>query len=364
METSNLVDAERAEVPEYGSAVNGFEPSRRNAIRVTPRLRKQTPTRIVCLGGGTGLPCVLRGLAKHVTSRNGDPGVELTAIVAMSDDGGSSGRLRRARGMLPPGDVRNCLVALAKDTGPFAQLFQYRFAGAKGLAGHAVGNLLLAALTEQKGNFMEAVTLTSALLQTCGRVLPSTLESVQLVAELTDDRRVEGETNIVRARGNIRRIHLAPHAPAPAPGLLQSIAEADLITLGPGSLYSSVLPNLLVGGVAEALKTSRAMKVLVGNLMTQPGETDGMSQVEHVRAIQDHAGPILDAVLINATTPEDGVLDRYVRRGAEIVESEPRALLKLGVIPVFADLVKAGPRMRHDSSKLARCLLKLARAGI
>ncbi|MFZ5469188.1 MAG: gluconeogenesis factor YvcK family protein [Myxococcota bacterium] len=324
----------------------------------------QRPTRIVCMGGGTGLPVVLRGLAGKTAASDVDPGVALTAVVAMSDDGGSSGRLRRTRGMLPPGDVRNCLVALARAKNTLRDVFQYRFGGERGLGGHAVGNLLLAALAELKGDFLEAVRLAEQLLEARGKVLPCTLAPVQLLAQRDDDSVVVGERHLARGRGRVVRVELLPRAPPPVDGILQAIAEADLIAIGPGSLYSSVLPNLLVSGVAAALRSSRGLKVLVSNLMTQPGETDGMSCADHVRAIVEHAGPVLDVVLCNCSLASPELLARYIHRGAQPVVGERAALLQVGVIPVEADLLKTGPRIRHDGRKVARCLLKLARVGV
>ncbi|OJH34033.1 gluconeogenesis factor YvcK family protein [Cystobacter ferrugineus] len=322
------------------------------------------PTRIVAMGGGTGLPMVLKGLARRATPKPGEPGLDLTAVVAMSDDGGSSGRLRRTRGALPPGDVRNCLVALAEGKGPLSEVFQYRFAGKKGLAGHAVGNLLISALAELKGDFMEAVRVSGTLLGAKGRVLPSTLAPVHLVAQMEDSTEVVGESNICRARGRIRKVQLSPSAPAPVDGLLESIRTADMIVIGPGSLYSSVMPNLLVDGVAQALRETRALKVMVANLMTQPGETDGMDCLDHVRAVIDHVGPVLDAVLVNAATPCEEAVRRYARKGSTPVRVDRRALIDAGVIPVEADLLKEGSRIRHDGRKVTRCLLKMARSGI
>lgn len=324
----------------------------------------ERPTKIVAMGGGTGLPVVLRGLARRAVPKGGDPGVEITAVVTMSDDGGSSGRLRRAHGVPPPGDVRNCLVALAGGKTALSEVFQYRFGGKRGLAGHAVGNVLIAALSELKGDFLEAVRVSGELLGARGRVLPCTLSPVQLVAQMADNTEIIGERNIVRAHGRVRKVSLSPRSPPPSEGLLEAIYEADLIAIGPGSLYSSVLPNLLVDGVAQALKETRALKVLVANLMTQPGETDGMDCLDHVRAIVDHVGPVLDVVLINGTMPEDDAIRRYKLKGAYAVPCSRRDIIKAGVVPVEADLLKEGSKIRHDSRKVARCLLKMARSGL
>jgi len=329
------------------------------------RSAEERPTRIVAMGGGTGLPMVLKGLARKAEPRLGEPGLDITAVVAMSDDGGSSGRLRRSRGMLPPGDVRNCLVALAGGKSPLSEVFQYRFGGKKcGLAGHAMGNLLIAALAELKGDFLEAVRLSGELLGIKGRVLPSTVSPVQLVAQLEDATEVVGERNIGRVSSRIRHVSLSPRLPPPSDGLLEAISSADLIAIGPGSLYSSVLPNLLVDGVAQALRETRALKVMVANLMTQPGETDGMDCLDHVRAVIEHVGPVLDAVLVNCAPPSEEASRRYAAKGAYAVRVDRRALISAGVVPVEADLLKEGPRIRHDSRKVARCLLKMARSGL
>lgn len=295
------------------------------------------------------------------------PRFELTAVVAMSDDGGSSGRLRRTRGLPPPGDIRNCLVALASPEVAMREIFQYRFGGggrARGIEGHAVGNLVIAALAELKGDFLEAVRQSAALLDARGVVLPSTLEPVQLVAQLSDARRVVGERKLARSGGRVMRVSLRPSRPLPTPGLLEAIARADLIALGPGSLYSSVMPNLLVAEVARALRVSPALKVMVANLMTEPGETDGMSCADHVRAVIDHAGPIVDLVLYNRMAPPRELAARYARKGAHVVRTDREALSELGLIPVGADLLRSGPRIRHDPGKLARILLRLTRARL
>jgi uncharacterized cofD-like protein len=318
------------------------------------------PLRVVCLGGGTGMPAVLRGLRPFTVPRPGMPRVQLTAIVTVADDGGSSGRLRRELGQLPPGDVRNCLVALAapRKRG-VKELFQFRFQGGRGLGGHALGNLLLGALTELRGDFLAAVRVAGTLLEARGRVLPCTLRPVELVAELADGRRIVGEQEIARAEGRVARLTLSPAAPPAAPGVLSSIESADVVVLGPGSLYSSILPNLLVGGVAEALARSRAVKVLVLNLMTQPGETSGYAATDHVKAVLDHAGPVLSCVLAHDGQHDPALLARYAALGAEPVPVDVPALKALGVQVVRGDLTARGPRLRHNPAKLAAWILRL-----
>lgn len=318
--------------------------------------------RFVCLGGGTGLPIVLRALSRASSRARYLPSV--TAIVAMSDDGGSSGRLRRSRGSLPPGDVRRCLVALSRGNPELSKVFQYRFAGKSGLAGHAVGNLLITAVAELKGSFLEAIRVSADLLGVQGAVLPCTVSPVELVAYKADDTCVVGERNIARIPGRVLKVNLHPKSPPPADFVLSSIEAADLICLGPGSLYSSLLPNLLVDGVAGALKRARAPKVLLANLMTQPGETDGMDCAAHVQAVIDHAGAVLDAVLVNRAPLPAQALQRYERRGSFPVSFDRDSVLKTGVIPLEGDLLKEGPRIRHDGRKLARQLMKIARSGL
>src|SRR5271167_2264379 len=235
--------------------------------------------RVVALGGGTGLSALLRGLKEHLARRNEDiftkerPISDIAAIVTVTDDGGSSGRLRRENRILPPGDIRNCMVALSKDEALLSRLFQYRFHVGRGLRGHNFGNLFLAALTHVTGDFAEAVRESSKVLAVRGRIFPSTLSNVHLVATLADGRRVQGETRISRSQVPIRKIALNPHRVRPLPGAIEAIQQADLIFMGPGSLYTSVIPNLLIPEIAHAVARSRAPRVYIANLMTQPGET-------------------------------------------------------------------------------------------
>lgn len=313
--------------------------------------------RIVAIGGGTGMPSLLRGLVEYTSN--------LTAIVTVADDGGSSGRLRRDLGMLPPGDFRNNFAALARDEALMTQLIQYRFgAGAvqtaegasSELQGHAFGNLVIAALTDLTGSFDAALLAMERVLALRGRVMPSTLENVQLAAEVLgrDGRRtvVVGESNIPTADGRIERVFLTPSRARAYPPALRAILEADLVVLGPGSLYTSVLPNLLLEELAQALRYSRARKVYVCNVATQPGETDGYSVADHVAAIVRHTHPAcVDVVLANdnlAAAAADGARTVYVP-----VASPP------GVKLVTADLVDAARPWRHDSAKVATAVLRL-----
>src|SRR5258707_2407306 len=259
--------------------------------------------RVVALGGGTGLSALLRGLKQHVVPRHDPfptaqrPIVDLAAIVTVTDDGGSSGRLRRENRVRPPGNIRNCMVALSKDEALLSRLFQYRFSAGRGLAGHNFGNLFLAALTHITGDFAEAVRVSSRVLAIRGRIFPSTVSNVTLKAVLGNGKRVHGETRITASRSPIRKLLLRPRRVRPLPEAIEAIREADLILIGPGSLYTSILPNLLIPEIARTIARSHAPRVYIANLMTQPGETTNYSVAEHLRAIQTHVKPrIVDYV--------------------------------------------------------------------
>jgi len=313
--------------------------------------------RIVAIGGGTGLSTVLRGLKAYTD--------HLTAVVTVFDDGGSSGRLRRELGVLPPGDIRDCLVALAESEPLMTQLFEYRFRGGA-LDGHAFGNLFIASLAGVTGDLESAVTETSKVLNIRGRVLPSATADVVLVAEFEDGSTVEGESRITLARKRVRRVALKPADVAPLPDVLQAIAEAELIVLGPGSLYTSVIPNLLVRGIADAVRANRgALRVYVCNVMTQPGETDGFSASDHVRGlIAQVGGDLFTHVLVNTQRPRSRVLlARYEAEGAVPVEPDPDRIRALGVVPVEADLISEEEVVRHDPAAVARVLMRLLVAG-
>ena len=261
---------------------------------------------IVSIGGGTGLSALLQGLkayARPAAPANGQPAsaaIDVTAIVTVSDDGGSSGRLRREFEVLPPGDIRNCLVALSEDEALLSRLFQYRFQNGWGLKGHSFGNLFLTALTRVTGDFHEAVKVSSEVLRIAGAIYPATATNIVLEATLEDGRRVTGETKISKSRARITRIGLSPADCEPLPDALQAIARADLITLGPGSLFTSVIPNLLVKGIPDAIRNSPAVKAYFVNLMWQPGETMTFRASDHIRAIEDHAGPaLIDYAVVN-----------------------------------------------------------------
>ncbi|MGQ9517820.1 MAG: gluconeogenesis factor YvcK family protein [Anaerolineae bacterium] len=314
------------------------------------RQRERGP-KVVAIGGGTGLSNLLRGL-KHYTAH-------ITAIVTVADDGGSSGRLRRELGVLPPGDFRNCLAALANDEALITKLFQYRFAAGAGLDGHSFGNLFIAAMVGITGNFERAIIESEKVLAIQGRIVPSTLENVTLYADLRMAqaeqvlvRRVEGESVIPEQGWPIERVYLKPDEPPAYPGAVRAILDADMIIIGPGSLYTSILPNLLVPDIARAIRASRAFKVYVCNVATQPGETDGFSVEDHLRALEQHVGPgIVDYVLGNSqriTPPADANYQMVTVGGA----------LPPNYILLTAELVDAEQPWRHDSHKLARVLFE------
>jgi uncharacterized cofD-like protein len=318
------------------------------------------PIRIAAAGGGTGLPRVLAGLAPGIEPDEDRP-VEITAIVTTADDGGSSGALRRAYGVPAPGDVRNCLIALSGGANALASVFQHRFEGGGDLAGHTLGNVLLTALAQRLGDFGSAVDAAGQLLGIRGRVVPATAEPVELVARLEDGRVVRGETSIARSGGRVHELRLARSEQA-SPHAIEAVLEADLVVMGPGSLYSSILASLLPGGMREALRETAAARVLVVNLFTQPGETDGYAASDHVRAVLRHLGDVLDVALVHRSPVPTAVAEAHAAEGARPVAVDRSAIEALGVVPHLADLLAPGERGRHEPNKLARALLAIARA--
>jgi uncharacterized cofD-like protein len=321
--------------------------------------------RVVALGGGTGLSALLRGLKEFVVRRSDQlptaerPITDLAAIVTVTDDGGSSGRLRRENRMLPPGDIRNCMVALAKDETLLTRLFQYRFHAGRGLTGHNFGNLFLTALTHVTGDFAEAVRVSAKVLAVRGRIFPSTISNVHLVATLANGKYVHGETRISRSKIPIRSIQLNPRRVRPLPGVVEAIQRADLILMGPGSLYTSVIPNLLIPEIARAIIRSKAPRVYIANLMTQPGETTHYSLSEHLRAIQQHVrGRVIDVVVANSKPVSPEVARRYRAEGAEQVRLDRDKLMQLGLRVISEDLLEEHGVIRHDSTRLARLLIE------
>jgi len=321
--------------------------------------------RVVALGGGTGLSTLLRGLKEHVTRRIEDhvsperPVADLAAIVTVTDDGGSSGRLRRENRILPPGDIRNCMVALSKDEALLGRLFQYRFHAGHGLIGHNFGNLFLAALTHVTGDFTEAIRVSSKVLAIRGRIFPSTLSNVHLVATLENGRVVHGETRITASRAPIKKLKLSTRSVRPLPKAVEAIKQADLILLGPGSLYTSILPNLLIPEIASAIAKSRAPRVYIANLMTQPGETAGYALADHLRAIQKHVPHrVIDWIVANRQPVSPEVARRYRADGAEPVAVDLPELQKLGFRVILDNLLEEHAVLRHNTRRLSRLLLE------
>lgn len=307
---------------------------------------------VTVIGGGTGLSVLLRGI-KGVTSN-------ITAIVTVADDGGSSGRIRQDLDMIPPGDLRNCLVALA-DTEPLMEkLFQHRFGGAGGLAGHNFGNLFIAAMTEVLGDVEQALKESSKVLAVRGKVLPASTQKVRLWAKMVDGSVVEGESQIPLANKRIESVYLQPEETMPVESSLEAIRDADAIILGPGSLYTSILPNLLVRGIADTLRKSQAVKIYICNVMTQPGETDGYSASEHVKAILDHVGPgVIDYVVINGQNVAVELQEKYADQGAYPVEPDLKAIEAMGIKAVMADVISETNWVRHDPLKLSRTIVSM-----
>lgn len=307
--------------------------------------------KIVAIGGGTGLSMLLRGIKKYTNN--------VTAIVTVGDDGGSSGRLREEMGVLPPGDIRNCIAALADDEDMITELFQYRFKNGEGLEGHSFGNLFLTALCAITGDMFRAVKESSNVLNIRGVVLPATLDDMKLAAEFEDGRIIHGESNIPEAHGKIKRLFTEPEHCKALPEAITAIKEADLIILGPGSLYTSVIPNLLVDGIVEAITKSTAKKIYVCNIMTQPGETDNYSVASHVNALISHAGgkKIIDAVLVNDSLP-DNISEGYAKSGSIPVRLDMENIAPIGVEVVSQKLLQENKQglVRHSSHRVARAV--------
>ena len=331
--------------------------------------------RIVAIGGGTGLPNVLRGLRPILYGSadrfgNAAPRDRLVAIVATSDDGGSSGKLRAEFNMIPPGDIRNCLAALSDNHALIADLFQYRFGAGEGLNGHALGNLVLAALADVMNDFPRAVEIASLVVGARGTVLPATSEVVTLVGEFDDGRVLSGETAISAAGGRIRRISLLPERPRFLPETCEAIGRADVVVVGPGSLYTSILPPLLVPEVSDAIHRSSATRVLVSNLMTEPGETDDYSVLEHVLTIERHLGAqLFDYVIYNTATISGHLADLYREHGSLPMVAgtfELNALEKLNIQPIGVPLVSEHPagKIRHHPERLASAITALGQGKL
>lgn len=308
--------------------------------------------KIIAIGGGTGLSTLLRGLKLLPC--------EPLAVVTVADDGGSSGRLRKELGILPPGDIRNCLVALS-DTEPLMEdLFQYRFEKGESLGGHNFGNIFIAALTQVTGDFGKAVLAASDVLRVKGQALPFTLDDVTLEAEFLDGTREEGETKIRETGKRIKKLYLKPGNTRPLPGLIDQIRAADVILIGPGSLFTSIIPPFLQPEVAEAVRNAKCPRIYVANIMTEHGETDGFSVSDHLKVLFEHAGgKVCDYCVISTSPISDEVLARYQEEQAEPVRVEAQSIKALGVVPILADLTKRDSVLRHDPEKLARVIWKL-----
>jgi uncharacterized cofD-like protein len=330
-------------------------------------VHRRPEPRIVAIGGGTGLPNVLRGLRPLLFAGGPDvPREQLTAVVATSDDGGSSGRLRAQFNVIPPGDIRNCLAALSENESRIADIFQYRFGAGEGLNGHSIGNLVLTALADVTNDFGRAVEIASRVIGARGVVLPATSELVTLVAEFADGRVLSGETAIAAARGRIERLSLLPERPRCAIGVLDALRHADVIVAGPGSLFTSILPPLLVPDVADAIQRSNATRILVANLMTEPGETDNFSVLEHLLTIGRHLGrQLFDCVIYNTMPIPETLGATYEDRGARPLVAgtfEVNAFERLGLRAIGVPLVSEDPpgKIRHQPERLATAILALA----
>ncbi len=327
------------------------------------------PLRVVAIGGGTGLSTLLRGLRRHVavpgqSSETQGLISDLAAVVTVTDDGGSSGRLRQDFNMLPPGDLRNCMVALSEEEDLLAQLFNHRFRSGDTLKGHNFGNLFVAALTEITGDFAFAIELSSKILATRGRIYPATTSNTALVARLDDGTLVRGETNITASHRRIVELMLDPPGPAPLPETLEAIERADLITVGPGSLYTSLITNLLVEGIPAALARSRGLRVYVCNLMTQANESLNLTASEHIARIYDHThAPIFDYAIVNTGQFSPETLARYAAEGAAPIEPDIERIEAVGVRVIARDFASEESVVRHAADRVAGALLELARTA-
>ncbi len=342
--------------------------SKTTELQATEKTARERGLRVVAIGGGTGLSTLLKGLKRFVVTpaeapfaQLGAPTIrDLCAVVTVSDDGGSSGRLRKELNMLPPGDIRNCIVALSEDEALLSKLFRHRFDKGSGLEGHSFGNLFLAALTSLTSDFSEAVRLSSEILLTRGHIYPSTTSNIELEALMEDGTRVRGETNITASKVRIQELFLVPPDVGPMPQTLEAIAHADVITIGPGSLFTSLIPNLLVRGISQAIVESPATKVYICNLMTQANESLGLTAADHIRALNRHAQKqIFDFALINRTPVSDEMKAKYALEGACQIVNDLDAIEALGVVPVLGDYLEEDGVARHNTARVSRDLLQL-----
>ena len=323
------------------------------------------PLRVVAIGGGTGLSTLLRGLRRHVAFPDWPTQVpchisDLAAVVTVTDDGGSSGRLRQDFNILPPGDLRNCMIALSAEEDLLSKLFAYRFTTGEGLGGHSFGNLFITALTEITGDFAHAIQLASKILATRGRIYPATTANATVVARMDDGSIVRGETNITASRQRIAELMIdPPNAPA-MPQTLEAIERADLITVGPGSLYTSLITNLLVQGIPGALAVAKGVRVYICNLMTQANESLGLTASEHIERIYDHTrAPIFDYAIVNTTPFSPETLMRYAAENASPIVADVERIEKLGVRCIAGDFASEDNVVRHASNRVTGALLAL-----
>ena len=311
--------------------------------------------KVVVIGGGTGLSVMLRGLKAKTYN--------LTAVVTVADDGGSTGRIRQDLDIIAPGDLRNCLVALADKEGLMEKLFAHRFGGSGNLTGHSLGNLFIAALIEVLGDVEEAMDATSKVLRVRGKVIPSSAEKLRLNAEMTDGRIVEGESQIPHAHGKIKRVFTTPEYPKAIQSAVDAIKEADAIVLGPGSLYTSIMPNLCVPDIVQAVRTSKAPKIYICNVMTQPGETDDYTVSDHIKAINRQAGgKVIDFVIANNGDVDPAVLQHYVAHGSHPVMIDKKEVGQTGATLILSNLINKENSATHDTKKLANVLFDLINA--
>ena len=326
------------------------------------------PLRVVAIGGGTGLSTLLRGLRRHVIGCGPAPApgliADLAAVVTVTDDGGSSGRLREGFNMLPPGDLRNCMLALSEEEDLLARLFAHRFRGGGALKGHNLGNLFVAALTELTGDFGQAIQLASKILATRGRIYPVTTANTTLVAHMDDGSEVRGETRITASRRRIVELILDPADVAPLPETLEAIERADLITVGPGSLYTSLITNLLVPGIPTALTSARGVRVYICNLMSQANESLGLTASEHIERIYEHThAPIFDYALVNTGPFSPETLARYAAEGAAPIVPDIERIEALGVRVIAGDFASEENVVRHAAGPVTAALLALGRTA-
>jgi uncharacterized cofD-like protein len=328
------------------------------------------PLRVVAIGGGTGLSTLLRGLCTHVVvpgqlSSQAGQISDLAAVVTVTDDGGSSGRLRKDFNMLPPGDLRNCMVALAEEGDLLARLFAHRFRAGEGLKGHNFGNLFVTALTEITGDFGQAIQLASKILATRGKIYPATTANATVVARMDDGSMVRGETSITASKLHIEELMIDPPDARALPETLDAIARADLITVGPGSLYTSLITNLLVQGIPVALEQARGLRVYICNLMTQANESLGLSAADHIQRIYDHTGaPVFDYALVNTAPFSAASLARYAAENAAPIEADIERIEAMGIRCITGDFVSEGNVVRHEARLVTEALLAIGRSGL